>query len=127
MSLFQWGPAYELGVTEVDNQHKKLARLINDLHDAHQSNAEKSVLGNIIEELIFYTKIHFNNEEKYMEDLGYQGLAEHREIHHKFTNQIVQFKEDFLSGNANVGADLLELLKNWLADHILVEDKKYTY
>ena len=126
MSLFEWNSSYEFGIDDIDNQHRKLVRILNSLWDAYDSGSDRETIGNIIDELVFYTKIHFNNEEKYMEEIEYGGLKDHRVIHRDLTSQVFKIQEDFKAGKAHVDGQLLDFLKNWLSNHILVEDKKYT-
>jgi len=126
MSLFEWSPEYEFGIDDIDNQHRKLVRILNNLWDSYNTGADREAIASIIDELIFYTKIHFNNEEKYMEDINYPGLKDHRLIHRELTSQVIGIQNDFKNGNAKVDDKLLEFLKSWLSNHILVEDKKYT-
>ncbi len=59
MALFNWSEEYSVNVNGLDNQHKKLVDLINELHSAMKEGKSKEVLGKIIEELISYTKFHF--------------------------------------------------------------------
>lgn len=125
MSLFDWNSSYELGVPDSDNQHKKLVNLINDVADAHHNGGDTDRIGDILEDLVFYTKLHFNNEEQFMEKNNYPELVEHRKIHQSFTEQIIKFKDEYKQGKSRIDAPLLEFLKNWLVNHILIEDKKY--
>lgn len=126
MSLFEWNSTYEFGIDDIDNQHRKLVRILNNLWDSHNSGADRESVGAIIDELVFYTKVHFNNEEKYMEEIDYTGIKDHRTIHRDLTAQVLKIQEDFKQGKAHIDDQLIEFLKSWLSNHILVEDKKYT-
>lgn len=126
MSLFEWNSSYEFGIDDIDNQHRKLVRILNNLFDSHNSGADRASIGAIIDELVFYTKVHFNNEEKYMEDINFSNLKDHRLIHRDLTSQVLKIQEDFKNGKAHIDDQLLDFLKSWLSNHILVEDKKYT-
>lgn len=125
MSLFEWNSTYEFGIDDIDNQHRKLVRILNTLWDSHNAGADRDAIGSIIDELVFYTKIHFNNEEKYMEDIDYSGLKDHRLIHRELTSQVIKIQEDYKKGTANLDDRLIDFLKSWLSNHILIEDKKY--
>ena len=63
MPLFVWNDSYSVKVAELDNQHKKLIGLINQLYDAMKEGKGKDVLEVIFTELIEYTKNHFSAEE----------------------------------------------------------------
>lgn len=126
MSLFEWNSTYEFGIDDIDNQHRKLVRILNTLWDSHNAGADRDAIGSIIDELVFYTKIHFNNEEKYMEDINYSEFKEHRLLHRELTSQVLKIQEDYKNGTAYLDDKLIDFLKSWLSDHILIEDKKYT-
>jgi hypothetical protein len=40
-SLITWGPSLEVGIKAIDEQHKTLVKLINDLNDAMSSGRGK--------------------------------------------------------------------------------------
>ena len=125
MSLFEWKNDYSVGVLEIDNQHKKLIALINQLFDAMKKGQSNQVLGQIISELILYTHTHFRTEEKYFERFQYQGSEEHKARHQAFVNDVNKFKASFEAGKVALSLSLFTFLKDWLNHHILNEDKKY--
>ena len=63
MALITWNNMLSTGVTEQDNQHKKLIDLINQLNDAMQAGKGSEVLGKVLAELVNYTVFHFGYEE----------------------------------------------------------------
>ncbi len=126
MSLFDWSTSYELGVDFIDTQHKKIFSILNDIINAQSRNANRAEIEEIIDDLIFYTKIHFNQEEKEMEDDKFPEVMEHRALHQEFTSKITKFREDFKNGVANIEMTVLEEWKAWLLNHVSVDDKKYT-
>lgn len=75
MAFFDWKDSYSVGVKEMDNQHKVLVDLINQLHTAMTAGKGSSVAGPIISEMVRYTKFHFDAEEKLMTTHGYPGLG----------------------------------------------------
>jgi len=125
MPFINWDSKYEFGIQEIDNQHKKLADLINKIYDAHNEGHGRDVLGSVFIDLVFYTKIHFNKEENYMEEANYPNLDEHRKLHRELTDQVHQLEQKYKSGDLNIDNKLLDFLKDWLTNHILKEDKKY--
>jgi hemerythrin len=44
MSLFEWDKSFQVDIVLLDNQHKKLVNMINDLHDAMRRGDGKSVM-----------------------------------------------------------------------------------
>lgn len=125
MALIEWESEFSVGVFEIDNQHKQLVKIINTLFDAMKQGAGNKVLGRIIGELITYTQTHFSTEEKYFKLFNYKEIDSHIAEHKIFTNEVNKFKTDFDSGKIAMTISVLSFLKDWLLNHIVVEDKKY--
>ncbi len=125
MALIDWTNNFSVNNFIIDQQHKKLVDLVNQLHDAMKSGKGKEALGNIFEKLISYTKEHFSYEEKLMESKNYPAFLSHKKIHFDLTNQVIDLKNKFKSGKTSLSIEVLNFLKNWLTNHILDEDKKY--
>ena len=125
MPLITWNENYSVAVKSMDEQHKKLFGLINQLHDAMAEGKAKSIIGLVLDELLNYTKTHFTAEEKVLEKVGYPGLPEQKKEHAVFINKIGEFKQKNQSGSLTVSIEVSQFLKDWLLNHILVVDKKY--
>jgi len=126
MSLITWSDKYSVNIKEIDEQHKKLVGMINELHDAmmHAKGKEASLA--IINKMAEYTKYHFSTEEKYMKQFGYPDYNAHKLSHEKFVEQVLEFKKEYETGKTGLSFDLLNFLKNWLVTHIQSSDKKYS-
>lgn len=126
MPLMEWSEKLSVGVTQFDNEHKKLVGMVNELFDAVQGGHGKDVLGKILDGLISYTKSHFAGEERYMTQHGYPGLIAHRAEHEALTKQVLDVDKKFKAGaTAVLSMEVLNFLKNWLIKHILGTDKSY--
>jgi hemerythrin len=126
MALINWDASFSVNVVEIDNQHKKIVGFINDLNDAMKQGKGKDALATILNDLINYTATHFKWEEQYFDKFGYSETKEHKEHHAKLVKEVVKFRDDFQSGRLGVTIEVLNFLVNWLKNHIMVEDKKYS-
>lgn len=124
-TFIDWNSNLSIGVNQFDNQHKKLILLINNLYTAMKEGKTRDVLSDCLNALIDYTASHFKAEEEMFAAKGYPLEEEHRSLHKKLVGQVLAFKDDFDKGKADVGFDLLKFLKDWLMNHILIEDKKH--
>ena len=124
MSIVAWKDAYRLGMPEIDDQHKVLFELINELWDAivKRASAENQML--VIEGLEHYTIAHFTAEETYMREIKYAKFDAHKQMHDQFIQRIAQEKNRLLDGHG-FSLDVLHFLKDWLVDHIMVSDQDY--
>jgi hemerythrin-like metal-binding protein len=125
MALFEWKPAFSVGVAEIDRQHKKLVDLINQLHDAMMNQSTKEEMSKILKGLLDYTIVHFGHEEKFFDKYGYPGTVGHKAKHKEFIAKIQGFKNDFDSGKLTVSMKMLSFLKDWLVKHIQGTDPEY--
>jgi hemerythrin-like metal-binding protein len=123
--ILKWEKRYELGVKFIDQDHKRLVDLLNEIHENIINCASKEALGAVIVELLDYTTYHFAAEEKSMVYYGYGNLPAHQEEHLKFCRMVATFLEDSREGKEDPSLDILSFLGNWLFDHILQTDSEY--
>jgi hemerythrin len=125
MALFEWNDKYSVGVNDMDNQHKKLFAIINELFDAMRDRKSNEVLGKILKDLLDYTIVHFGKEEQLMKQNNYPGLQEQLTQHKIFTDKIKELADKHNSGKMVMSIEISSFLKDWLVNHIQGIDKKY--
>lgn len=119
-----WGPEFEVGISLVDQQHKVLIDITNELGEAVFEGRAKHIISDIIFKLIEYTKTHFSAEEVMLEAISFSDISAHKKQHEYFINYMVEFRQGVLTGEKN-GADLHDFLGKWLITHILQRDTAY--
>ena len=89
---FEWNEIYELGIPEIDLQHKKLISISNELYDvATKGDVNlKITMSKILKNLTDYTVYHFTSEEEFMKKYGYQGAPMHKIAHDNFVAEVTQ-------------------------------------
>lgn len=123
-----WTDDFNVGHPEIDAQHKKWVDIFNTAHDQIMSGDSKilSTMGiDAVNAMMEYAATHFEFEEKYMEEMGYPDIKNHREAHHFFSLQLKRINDDFLNGNKLLNSEVIKIISNWLVDHILNMDQKY--
>lgn len=125
MSLFVWSEKFSVNIKQIDEQHKKLVNMLNELHDSMKAGKGKEATGKILSELIDYVGTHFSTEEKLMQQYGYAEYTSHKAEHDKLTQKALSLKKEFEQGAPVLTVELLNFLKEWLQTHILGTDKKY--
>lgn len=75
--------------------------------------------------MLDYARYHFSFEEEYMRKINYPNLIGHHRIHKDFDNLIYTYYRDTQEGRIVLDTEIISILKNWLLDHIIKEDKKY--
>lgn len=110
---------------EIDEQHKKLFGIVNELHASVTAGAERSALALIFDELIDYTITHFQTEERYFAELDYPDAAAHKKEHDDLTAQVVRLHGQFVDGDLVISFELLDFLYDWLMTHTGDSDIKF--
>ncbi|KJR40951.1 hemerythrin-like metal-binding protein [Candidatus Magnetoovum chiemensis] len=124
MALFKWTDIYKINVEDIDEQHKILVKIVNDLHYARIFGRGSTEIDEIFHRLIEYVDMHFKTEERFMDEHSYSGANLHKEEHVKLTAQTLKLKEEIEKGNRVITAEVMDFLLNWLTDHILGTDKR---
>lgn len=123
MAYMKWLPEYELGISAIDAQHKRIVEYINSL-DTARSMGNSGYTAYTLEGLVDYTLTHFEFEEELQQKAGYPYIKAHRRIHEIFVKRIASFRERFERGE-DITAELLDMLRTWLVSHIRSEDRDY--
>ena len=125
MSLFEWDEKLALGIPSVDEQHRKLVEMINQLFVALGEGKAEAIMGGVLEELIDYTETHFIDEEELKKVTGYPGYLDHKKNHDLFIAKVKGLKSEFLGGKTDISLEVIRFLKDWLIEHIMGEDKSF--
>jgi hemerythrin len=126
MPLVTWTEKLSVGVKVLDDDHKNLVGILNELYDAVQKGRGKESLGKTLDGLIDYTKAHFVREEQFFQQTNYADFATHKKLHDNFVKQTLAVQQKYKAGaSSTMSLELMSFLKNWLVTHIQGEDKKY--
>ena len=126
MPLIVWTDQMCVGVKLLDNDHKKIVLLVNELNEGIVNNRDKQELDSVFESLVKFTRIHFAHEEQLLFESGYPAAAEHKQEHESMIQKIMDLQARFRSGAPMaMHEDGVELLKSWLFNHMYGADQKY--
>ena len=113
------------GITEIDEEHRKLFELIASTDAAlkeTENPVEHALL--LINELKQYAITHFAHEESYMERIHDPELSHQKKEHAAFIEKVNSYSFDSINDDTARGIilELLEYLSRWLMSHILGSD-----
>ncbi|MCK9200181.1 MAG: bacteriohemerythrin [Gallionella sp.] len=111
---------HHVGVTEIDEQHRELVRLVNRLNGAIKNREGDDVLHKLFEDLLSFTAFHFATEHRLMEQYGYGEIARHDAEHIQLVNEAEHLKTGLSQGRELLA---LQSIKDWLLNHIQYADK----
>ena len=125
MHFVEWKEEFNIGIKEIDIQHRGLFDLINKLSNADRIQSDGKYFYMTFSKLIEYAGLHFSTEERYMSEAGYPGLEEHRREHLKFLSELSKLESRLENRTNNIEKEILSYLKTWYSSHILGEDRDY--
>lgn len=126
MPLMTWTEEMSVRVKVLDDDHKTLIAMLNDLNDGIEANRARAALESVIANLSNYTRVHFAREERMFAQTGYSGEAAHKAEHALLARRVLNLQARFESGQSKeLGMETMAFLKAWLTDHIMGSDQKY--
>ncbi len=123
--MFEWNDKYSVNISMIDEEHKELIRIMNEAIVAKQHRSNLEEISKLLKELTMYALKHFSTEETYMVEFNYPEFQKHKKEHHDFSNKMVAYCNKVIEGEYQIASEIIEYLKQWLANHIQVTDKKY--
>ena len=125
--LISWSATFSVGIKVIDDQHKELFALVNDMfnHVVGDAQAERVYFKQVIQKAVDYVKVHFSTEEKIMLHADYPGYGEHKKAHDTFVLTVVEKVKDFEAGKKFTLLEFTQFLKEWILTHIAIMDKGY--
>lgn len=124
MAYFEWADDMVIDEGPIDDDHKKLVDLVNELHTATSVGRGHEVIEKVMTELISYTKEHLHREEQIMAALNFPNLERHRLGHKHFAEKLNKLQQQFENGSITVASQLSSVLRDWLSLHIRRSDKE---
>jgi hemerythrin len=112
-------------VPDIDDQHRALLELGNRVVGPEALKQGPAVFREALSFLAAYVRYHFAAEEHVMQNAGYPRLAQHRQWHDRFRQNI-----DGLAARANgsgvsraIAIEVSFAIETWLLEHICITDR----
>ncbi len=122
--MFKQNDKLNVNISIIDEDRKKFINIINKAVVAKQQNNNSEKVKEVLKEMTMYALKHFSTEEVYMIEFDYPEFQHHKEEHHDFSIRTIAYLERAINGDYQIAGEILEYLKQWLARHIQVTDKK---
>ena len=127
--MFVWQEKYKTNINEIDLQHKRLFELghsMFNMAENREKDYDSEALMDIIEELCEYTIYHFDTEERYLNQHGYEHIDEHVAQHQLFIAFLSTLNIDDIEHRTSDSLNkLLTFINDWVTNHITIEDAKF--
>jgi len=123
ISYIKWEPKYSVHVDVLDEQHRKLFDIVNDLIDEIEMGSNH--LLPVIRDLVEYLSVHFKQESIVMMESNYPGFMQHSREHREFTDKVQAFLQEYENEDAELGLKMIVFLKEWIFNHTTRLDVEY--
>lgn len=125
--LISWSPSLSVGIKVIDDQHKGLLRITNDLfnHSTGDEASERAYFNKVIHSIVDYVKVHFGTEERLLAAARFPAYAKHKQEHDMFVLTVADMARDFHERKKNNLSAFTHFLKDWILTHIAVSDRQY--
>lgn len=126
MKQVAWNDRYKMGIDFIDRDHKQLFSTMNKLLRLSEDE-EKSewVCREAVKFLKNHSIEHFENEEKYMQAIGYGDYKIHKRLHDNFREKTLPALEremEEMSYSTESIRHFLGVCIGWVISHTLTED-----
>ena len=127
MAIVQWSAQLEIGIKPIDDQHRCLIDIINELHLAIEFNKEHEAILPIIDRLHDYAETHFKDEEALLEKHRFPGMKDHVQEHRDFIVSLNELKSTYRSCSETLTINVRNFILGWLFHHIRMSDMEYKH
>ena len=124
--LVAWSDRLSCGIDTIDEQHKGLVALVNEMFNHVTGNEiqEYDYFNKVIQETIKYVKVHFATEENLMRAAELPEYAKHKRAHGLFILTVIDNIDKYKTGKRFNLFTFTKFLKDWILSHIALMDKQ---
>lgn len=129
MDLFVWDRSFSTGLQAMDDQHRGLIDIFNELHRtqfdiAYPADKRELAMRRAFDRLMAYARAQFADEEALMQD---KGLDEHHQfVHRRQHEQFIRNLREMWNERQTLpdpSARMMGFLASWIGLHVLGTDQ----
>lgn len=124
MQKMTWKEEFSVGNRTLDDQHKKIIDMINEVRNISPDSKLEQV-SEVVDKMLNYSLVHFEAEEKLMKESRYSGFPDHIKLHEAYQKKVVSLCEAATLQVSRLPEIIANYLEKWWEVHILQEDMKY--
>ncbi len=124
MALIEWQDNFNVGIAEVDFEHREMVNLINALHADLLAAGDKASILEFFGEIYARIAAHFALEEKNMRERGYDQYEAHKRDHERLLDEIRDLTDDYEDAEMFNEQELSRRLTHWFVEHFKYMDAR---
>lgn len=125
MSLIEWKDEFSIGIASVDQEHRELINLINDLHGKMSRGTDQDQVVSALGEIFAQISAHFALEEKIMRDTEYDGYPSHKSDHEALLDELRDIMDRVEDDGTFDEKRLSRELDVWFTEHFRTQDARF--
>ena len=122
--LIQWKKEFSIGVPSIDQEHRELIELINELHAELKSGKSGTTIADFLGEIYAQISAHFALEEVIMREHRYDQYDEHKIDHERLLDDIRDMMDEYEHERAMSDENLSARLDSWFSGHFKTHDAR---
>ena len=125
--IVSWGKKFRTGIKFIDEQHRELVTLTNNLYRACLAGDGRLdlVFKECMSAMVDYVGYHFNAESEFLEKINYPEHKEHKSQHDTLIKEILTAVSEYNSGKKYTPNVFVRTLRDWVFSHIAYQDKAF--
>jgi hemerythrin-like metal-binding protein len=123
--MIKWDDQYSVGISIIDEEHKKLIDVMNIAIVAKEQNYNSDKTKEVFNAMVEYTNKQFSTEEEDMLKSNLPRYLFYRNELLNYIDSMIANYKDLTMDNYQIINEILEFLKQWFVNHILETDKEY--
>lgn len=116
--LMQWSESNNLGIPVIDQQHRELYEMLNELNQAMAHGHGRNIAAKVMNRLFPLIREHFEEEEKNLRHINSPAYRQCCAQHTEELKLVHLFLQDKCAGDPSAVIDLLYFLDTLLEGHI---------
>lgn len=123
--LIHWKADLTVYSNFLDDQHKRLFEMVNDLHASFQEGQLPAAGDGAFNDLLGFFRTHFNTEEIMMQATSYPHVGEHISVHTQMLDDMHRIVGELADGSRNLSEGLFMHISKWISDHLRDHDTRF--
>ncbi|KDR96404.1 PAS domain S-box-containing protein/diguanylate cyclase (GGDEF) domain-containing protein/hemerythrin-like metal-binding domain protein [Peptoclostridium litorale DSM 5388] len=120
-----WQESFNCGHKLIDEQHQNLFFIANELLEAILTEQPTPKIATIISSLLNHTKQHFQDEEKFLDEINYPDIKHHINVHEELLLKGKELSRKFKANTTSTGEIFQFLAIDVIKEHMLAEDSEF--
>jgi hemerythrin len=120
MPMIAWLETFEIGIDEIDNDHKEILEIASSIEERVGKEAD---ISSAVANLIHKIKEHFRKEEKILTHFRYPEIDSHKKYHKQLLRKANKLKN--ICGERDVSGEYCESAITFIIDDFVKDDMNF--